>query len=60
MFVRPGTYQLVKGLKAASLGWALTLLANFKLGWKGLSGTKTPLKKAYLSQLFKFIAEDFN
>ncbi len=35
MFVRPGTYQRVKRLKAASLGWALTLLANIKLGWKG-------------------------
>jgi len=36
--VRPGAYTRVEHLKGASPRWALALLANIRLSWKGLSG----------------------
>ncbi len=42
MFVgRPGDYPIVEHLKSASLGSALALPANIRLGCKGLSETNT-------------------
>ncbi len=38
---RHGAYPRVKHLKAASLGYAPALLANIRLGWRGLPGTNT-------------------
>ncbi len=37
----PGAYTRVEHLKAASLGWALALPANIRLGRQGLPGTNT-------------------
>jgi len=37
--VRPEAYPRVEHLKGASLGYALALPANIRLGWKGLPGT---------------------
>jgi hypothetical protein len=40
MFVgKAGAYPEVEQLKGASLGKALALPTNLRLGWKGLSGT---------------------
>jgi hypothetical protein len=39
--VRPGAYTRVWHLKDASLGQALALPANIRLGRKGLPGTNT-------------------
>jgi hypothetical protein len=40
--VRSGAHTSVEHLKGASLGWALALPANIRLGWKGLPSTNTP------------------
>jgi hypothetical protein len=59
MFVRPGTHQRVKGLKAASLGWALALLANIKLGWKGQKlFLKRLIHQNYSSLLLKILIKN--
>jgi hypothetical protein len=39
--VRPGAYPRVEHLKDASLGKALALLTNIRLGWIGFPGTNT-------------------
>jgi hypothetical protein len=39
MQVRPRGYPKVEQLKVNSLGKALALPANIRLGWKGLPGT---------------------
>ncbi len=42
MFARkPGAYPRVEHLKGAALEEAVALLANIRLGWKGLPGTNT-------------------
>jgi len=41
MWVRPGAYPREEHLKVVSLGQAPALLANIRLGWKGLPGTNT-------------------
>jgi hypothetical protein len=38
MLARPGAELRVEHLKGASLGWAMDLLANVRLSWKGLAG----------------------
>ncbi len=40
-FGKPGAYSRVEHLKIAPLGYALALLTNIKLGWKGLPETDT-------------------
>ncbi len=39
--MRSGAYLTVEHLKGASLGYALAIPANIRLGWKGLPGTNT-------------------
>jgi hypothetical protein len=39
--VKAGAYTRVEYLSGASLRKALALLANVRLGWKGLLGTNT-------------------
>ncbi len=39
LWVRTGAYPRVEHLKGASLGYALALPTNIRLGWKGLPGT---------------------
>ena len=41
MLVRPRDYPRVEHLKGVSLGSALALVANIRLGWKGLPETNT-------------------
>jgi hypothetical protein len=41
LWVRPGAYPKVEHLKGAFLASALDLVANIRLGWLGLPGTKT-------------------
>jgi hypothetical protein len=41
LWVRPGAYQRVEHLENASLRYAPALLANIRLGWKGLAGINT-------------------
>jgi hypothetical protein len=36
--LRIGAYPRVEHVKGASLGWALTLHANIRLGWKAYKG----------------------
>jgi hypothetical protein len=48
LWVRPGACSRVEHWKVASLGSALALLTNIRLGWKGLPGTNT---LTYLSHL---------
>jgi hypothetical protein len=39
LWIRPGAYPRGEQLKGVSLGQAVALLANIKIGWKGLPGT---------------------
>jgi hypothetical protein len=39
--VRPRYHPKEEHLRGASLGYTPSLLANNRLGWKGLSGSKT-------------------
>jgi len=39
LHVRPGAYTRMEHLKGASLGQALALPTNIRLGWKGFAGT---------------------
>jgi len=41
LLVRPGAYPRVEKLKGASLGWTQALLANIRLGSKGMPGINT-------------------
>jgi len=42
MFVgKEGAHPRVEHLKGVSLGYALALLANIRLGWKGMLGIST-------------------
>jgi len=41
LWVRLGAYPRVENLNGASLGQALALSENIRLGWKGLPGTNT-------------------
>ncbi len=41
MCVRPGSYSILEYLKVASLEYSSALMANIRLGWKGLIGTHT-------------------
>jgi hypothetical protein len=41
LWIRPGAYPRVKHPKGVSLGQAMALLANIRLGWKVLPFTYT-------------------
>ena len=55
--MRLGAYPRVENMKGVSLGKALALPANIRLGWKGLPGTNTLAyyQKAYLTAVKSFI-----
>jgi hypothetical protein len=37
----PEAYPKVEQIKGASLGWALALPSNIRIGWKGITETST-------------------